>query len=813
MGQPGAAVLTDAEIRAWTERLLEPSPLTLRLRAFAERHAKLLTRLRRVWTVWTWLSVALFLLALLLVPSLRTGIKPALWCYVILLQLFLLARTKTLSWRLAAGFFAAACLAAPLIGLADVLVAGLIGADINQQDGSVLVAGPVEEIGKLVPLLVLVVVARKRAARLSACDYLLLGGIAGLGFQAVEDTIRRLAATARGPGLFDLLDQILGISSTALPQYGFGLLPGWSSYSGNTFAGHYVGTAIAAAGIGLALRARRGRALGWTAAAAALGLVIVDHALYNAGTYGDLPPRLGQALPHFVDVPGWLEGLHALGGSGGLERPLLLVLLGLCIVVDVRRTRRVDGLLPALPRLAWAERLASAGARLGAHAGGGVAARAAVALGWAVRSLADVLHELVVAVMVVLGGRAGADDEEAPRLGQRWALGFGFLRRRRELAQGLGRLVEGVVSRDQARAAAAPAIATGLLAGLLVGTAAALVADGAQAPGSAAFLANLFDDLARWWEGLGPVGQIAVVVGIAGLLTLVGGVGLLPALGIASTLTSAASYGHGVATFLRDPRQATRDFVNNLTPGQLLGYGLELALTRLLPGGLGGAAGRNLRHLYRWNRRYPGSARRHLTDQLRRWRYDDRGSVDLRFLRQDNNLFARTNRAGIPKSYIDYASGDLVPANPNGATTFLDHIVEADNRYFKGDSPYTSFMEARDGVTRHTFGRHEIELDVPALERDIAAGRVQGVEVLRHDEIQRRLRDQARSLFPEVDIDVALSDRMRPVHRYIASLEGRLPPAQLEELQRVLEGVFFNNYSQEALVRGVIPAQYITYLR
>lgn len=701
--QVDGRVLTDAEVEAVTARLLEPGPLAVRLRAFAERHAVLLRRVRRAWAIWSWISIVLFVVALILVPSLRVGIRPALWSYAILIQLFLLARTKTLSWRFATGAFVAACVAAPLIGLADVVVARLIGADINLQDGAVLVAGPVEEVGKLVPLLLLLWFARRRAARLSACDFLLLGGIFGLGFQAVEDTIRRLAATARGPSLFDLLDRALGISSQGLPQYGFGLLPGWSQYEGAWFAGHYVGTAIVAAGIGLALRARRApqplpgprgrhrsarpyapRAGGrWAAALALLGMVIADHAMYNANASLLDDPR----LPHTVGIPGWLEALHALWGSGWLQRPLLLVLLALCVVADVRRARRVDELLPPLPRV----RLATWLDRLGGRLSGAFAervplppplAKGTVAAGrWLLWSAADVVNELALGALVLGSGRRDerAGDEQALPLLQRLALALANLRRRRELGQGLGRYVERLAG---ARRHASPVAAAAMLSLPVLLLAFLTIVAAADDGGQAAFLANLFDDLAEWWEGLGPVGQIAVVVGIAGLLTLTGGLGLLPALGIATTVTSAASYGHGIATFIRDPRQATRDFIANLTPGQVLGYGLELALTRLLPGGFGGVVGREARSLYRLNRRYPGFARNRLREALGDLRYDDTGAIRLGRGRPGLDEVFGTARRSDPDFQVPAPDGRRVPASRVRLSGLdqetIDQVVGAD---------------------------------------------------------------------------------------------------------------------------------------
>jgi hypothetical protein len=406
-------------------------------------------------------------------------------------------------------------------------------------------------------------------------------------------------------------------------------------------------------------------------------MVIVDHALYNATSSGLDDPR----LPHTVGVPGWLEGLHTLWGSGALQCPLLLLFLVACIVADVRRSRRVDELLPPLPRVRLASWLDQLGTRLrGRQHGGGSAAAGA----WLVWSAADVVNQLTIAVLVLGSGKRDerARDEQALPLLQRLALALASMRQRRELAQGLGRWDERLSADARRRALPLGAVAIlgapVLLVALWVG-----VAGTSQQPApTMAFLADLFDDLARWWQGLGPVGQVMVVAGIAGLLTLFGGFGLLPALGIASTLTSMATYGHGIATFIRDSRQATRDFLANLTPAQMLGYGLELALTRLLPGGFGGVAGREARNLYRLNRRYPGYARSHLREQLSDLRYDERGEIDLRLGRPSAEELFGTARRSDPDFQLPATEGRQISASRvrlrrlDPAT--VEHVVSAD---------------------------------------------------------------------------------------------------------------------------------------
>jgi RsiW-degrading membrane proteinase PrsW (M82 family) len=849
--------LSPTDAQAVIDRLSEPGPLARRWVAFVERHAVLLGRLRRIWVAWSWLSILLFVMALVLVPSLRTGIPPALWCYVILVQLFLLARTKTLPWRMAAVCFVGACVIAPLIGLVDVAVAGLIGADIDAQDGAVLVAGPVEEVGKLVPVVVLMVVWRRRAEMLSACDVLLLGAITGLGFQAVEDTMRQLASTLSAGGLAELLRLLVGEDSGAA-QYGFGLLPGWAEADGVWFTGHYVGTAIVAAGIALAMRGRRAPVLRWLVVGGLLVMVVLDHALYNfAVTMGG-----NLDLPNRVDLPDWLVSAHALWGYGALQRPLLLVLLVLCIVADVRRTRLAAPYLPELPRVGpaaaldrWARQLLSrqppartvappppppppagwggdpggtaptppptAAAPAGPStqpAGSPAPTREAptppvAAIAWLAFAAADVLHELALAVMVLGSGARDpdADDERALPLLHRLALALRSMRIRRALSQGLGRHIERVRSGRHrpgpAVAPAATAAAVTLVAVLVLGLVASDTGGGAVGEPAPGFLANLFEELGQWWDGLGLGGQIAVVLGIAALLSLFGGFALLPALGWATAATSVAAYGRGIGTFIRDPEQATRSFLANLTPGQILGYLGEAILGRVLPAGVGAALGRRLRGLYDFERRYPGYIRRRGDWYGPR----DRGSIRLRTFREDDYLRSPTLPDGLPKPYINEA-GDFMPPNPEGKVDLARHIAEGKRMNTRKNNPFISFYEGE--RPRFHYGRNVIELDRPRLEADIRAGRVQGVEVFDQPAIQAALRNEVAGLLPQgVNVDrvvrrATATASNNEVARYAATFKNRMTPNDFNRFRTVMQAINYNKAQQEVLVRGVLPQRY-----
>ena len=550
-----------------------------RWRRWVDGHPTLARRARKAWVLWAWCSLAAVLVTAILVPSTRRGMSVYLWMQYALVQFWLLARTKTITWRGLGWAFSAGVVAGPLIGVVDNLVSHAFGWRTSEAAALVWVAGPVEEGLKLSPVIALTLLARNRWRRLSICDFVLLGAASGAGFQFVEDAIRRMTA-----GRPSLLDTLLGTMGETQHRV-LVLWPGWSDYGGARFPSHFAATALVAAGLGLALHLRRrhGRWL-YALPAALLGLVMVDHSLYNASV------AAGGV------VPGWLEGLWSAWGSGREVRPLLLVLLVVAVVLDHRTLRAAEEDLPPIPGNrplagldAWAIQAAQTLARRLPADAAPVFHRAAAAAGRAVETTAAAvtasLHDLAVAVA---GARSG------PRA---WLGALGFVRERR----GLGFAVEaGPAGRRHVEGVSAPVERQRRALVLLLAGAAVVVGAMLGLPqmrpstSSPVFLANLFDELGRWWNGLEWWQQVAVVVGLAGLLTF-GGMGFLPALSFVSGASTVAAYGQGTATFLRDPRQATKDYVRNLTPGEVAAQLAGAALNRVLPAAAGSVVGKRIR--------------------------------------------------------------------------------------------------------------------------------------------------------------------------------------------------------------------------
>jgi hypothetical protein len=60
----------------------------------------------RLWAITLWVGLAVLLAVLVLVPEFRIGLRIWLWLYALLVAWFVVARTRTVSWRLVAGLFA-----------------------------------------------------------------------------------------------------------------------------------------------------------------------------------------------------------------------------------------------------------------------------------------------------------------------------------------------------------------------------------------------------------------------------------------------------------------------------------------------------------------------------------------------------------------------------------------------------------------------------------------------------------------------------------------------------------------------------------
>jgi hypothetical protein len=109
-----------------------------------------------------------------------------------------------------------------------------------------------------------------------------------------------------------------------------------------------------------------------------------------------------------------------------------------------------------------------------------------------------------------------------------------------------------------------------------------------------------------------------------------------------------------------------------------------------------------------------------------------------KLIRQDDDFHSLYNHKGQRKTHLD-ASGDLVPANPHGDTTIVQHIVGKGQA--KSDSPYTSFSQ--EGADAKLFGHNHIRVDLSRLEHDIATGKVHDLSVYSPEQIQNAIQYNA----------------------------------------------------------------------
>ena len=102
-----------------------------------------------------------------------------------------------------------------------------------------------------------------------------------------------------------------------------------------------------------------------------------------------------------------------------------------------------------------------------------------------------------------------------------------------------------------------------------------------------AFFAGLLDELAQWWDSLGPMGQL-LVTALGVMLLMTTGASFALAMGAVGVMTWAMAHGHGLASYLNNPAAAKASYLRNLTLGQALTDGLDLAMT-FIPLGAAGA--------------------------------------------------------------------------------------------------------------------------------------------------------------------------------------------------------------------------------
>ncbi|MBB4929405.1 hypothetical protein F4561_000225 [Lipingzhangella halophila] len=389
--------------------------LTRRAESLRENGPGTISGLRVLRGVWGWAMVAVFLLAGVFVPQVSAVLGIALAMVWLLFQLAWPARSRTVSFATLTTVLALGALALAPIALAQQTVAGTTGVALDGWAGHTYIAVPTEEVGKLVPVVLCWLFARRRFKRFASVDYLLLAAASGAGFHLAEHGLRSLTAE---PAL-----------AVAGPEYGlFTLLPGWSSMPdvGVHFSGHAVTTGLIGAAFGLAIVGYRHYGLWmWVLPPLAVGVAAVEHMTFNAAQVGVEPTAVTSVV-------------YTLSGGGVLTRWILLLLLVVGVIMDYRLARPAAESTPPLPGepplaslRSWARGYT---VRTGARVPGDFAPIfRRTALLWArlpavlATTLSSILHELALSVIAASRGPAA--------LGDSWR----FLRRRRAFAMGAAR--------------------------------------------------------------------------------------------------------------------------------------------------------------------------------------------------------------------------------------------------------------------------------------------------------------------------------------------------------------------------------------
>lgn len=282
----------------------------------------------RLYAIFSWISLIAFVLSLIFMKDSRKIFVQFFWSFYVILQFWLLCRSKTLSWKQYTYFFlAGAWLIVPLNSILVGSITTLFGGKATDVWSQAVLTPFAEEVLKLIPIGVYLFLSR-RASSLSLSDYALIGAASGAGFQFLEETTRRLISGDHYGVSF--------LSGKVLHWDLFILFPGYFEESllpDKMTAGHSLLTAMIALGIGFAVRYQN-RFKRYTYIFPVFLLVwsIFDHAIWNADYH----------------VPKWLDGIHHLFGGGYASKPLFLLMLVVALLIDYWQLNQLKNHMPKL---------------------------------------------------------------------------------------------------------------------------------------------------------------------------------------------------------------------------------------------------------------------------------------------------------------------------------------------------------------------------------------------------------------------------------------------------------------------------------
>ncbi|CAG7599263.1 hypothetical protein PAESOLCIP111_00297 [Paenibacillus solanacearum] len=477
--------------------------------------------IRTAYTMFSWFSLAMFVISLFFVRESRTMLVQYLWSFYVLLQFWFLCRSKTLPWKpvvlfVLSGVFVVVPVTALTVGTFHLVFGGK-----TSDTWSTAVITPIfEELWKLLPLGVFLLFSR-RASALSLSDYTLIGAASGIGFQLMEELSRRWLNSGIIGRTFGYSTTLLGgetihwdVFSLFPGRFEESLLPTLMTVS------HPVHTAMITLACGIAYRLRK-RWAPWIYGFPALMLLwsILDHAAYN-----------GQHK-----LPDWIFTIHGWTGDGYKTRTVFLLMLAGALIADYMALGKVRDRLAVLPN----------------------------------EPLFNPFTELWNISVSLFHDR------------RRFTYWLDFYRERRELGfhllygntEASGRQGQ-IEKRMNACYRALASLAFVVIVVGLVAAAALGVSDTAYSPANdgAACFTCMFDQLQDWWDRLEWYEQGGILLGALALSLLF--VGFWPAVSIALTAGSIAGSGHTIADYIRDPKKM-------LTPENALAVATGILLSRI----------------------------------------------------------------------------------------------------------------------------------------------------------------------------------------------------------------------------------------
>ena len=586
---------------AWSDA---PAPVDawrrgwIALNRWAAAHVVLVSRVRRVRVALVWLGLLVIAVVLISQPEVREAAGVYLVVYYLLIGWFLLARTKTLSWRFVSFWFTGSLLwSLVIVKVTSTLALAAtqthvgsvtIGGNVRADGPSIAIAGVGEECLKLFPLAIAGLVAARRLPRLAVVDVALLGLTSGLAFQAVEDPLRRIAAAVTRPGLLQILDMDDPRGpTTGYPQYSLSPVSGWSSIQDGqaSFPGHHVTTGLVATALGLGLWAWREKWSGWRKPLLrSLGVLLPLVTLWVAiGVHAGNNAAASIAGARWASSPrmpwlvrsGWWIGMH------GRHLGAILLLFGLlALLADAYRRWTADRALSLavtspipVVRLEQPPPTVTSTASLRTVLG---ALTHYTGSDWLRQLRAHARHPQESIGMALSRGRAAAGRLRAER-GD--AMQFGASENRP------ARIRTRIVSGTLAAALLAAVLLLAPAWARQIGPSLILHLNG--------WLAGLFDALGKWWDSEPVWAQFLEIAGVAALIALSGGSFALALWG-AGGLAYLAEHGQGEAALIRDPKKAVANYVATTTP-QAAALDLLEAVLTLWPAGVGARFGTELR--------------------------------------------------------------------------------------------------------------------------------------------------------------------------------------------------------------------------